>query len=100
MVKEQKRVHERVCPECNTLFTVPATRQHNATKYCSDKCRKQAKREQDLIAQRKYQKKYRWLLKDADKWNRLGSSKLGVEPAKDFEEEARLIKNELKRIKR
>ena len=87
------------CKYCGIEFLVDKTRKFNATKYCSNECRKNAKREQDLEAQRKYQKRYKWLLKDADKRGQLGEVRLGSTPEKDFYKEHQQIKRELRRIR-
>ena len=91
--------HERICKWCKKPFIIPATRKNNPVKYCSDQCRKNAKKEQDLMAQRRYQLRYKWMLKDADPNGRLGEVRLGPKPSPDFDEEQRLIKKELKRCK-
>lgn len=93
------KTNKKICKWCRKPFTIPAIRANNAVKYCSDTCRKNAIRDQNLMAQRRYQMRYKWLLKDADKRGQLGEVRLGVKPNANFEIEQRLIEKELNKIR-
>ena len=87
----------RKCKWCKKPFTVISERKTNAIKYCCDNCRKNAKREQDLRAQQKFQLKYKWLFKHSDPKGRLGESMIGPTPEPDWQKEYELVHRELKR---
>lgn len=95
-MKSKERI--RFCQYCGEFFYLPHGRKGNAMKYCSVKCRRNARLEKNLKAVRKYQKLYKWLLKEKPNFNQY-SGRLGANPSDDFEEELRLVENELKRFK-
>ena len=70
-------------------------KKHFNNKYCSDKCRRNAKREQNRTAW------FKWFYKNKERIydTMLGTGSLGEHCSPDFETEAILVKNELKRLK-
>ena len=71
----------------------PYKKQHNRQVYCSQECRKNAKREQDRQAWT------RWFHKNKKKLytTRLGTRTIGPKPNPDPEREAEIIRNEKQR---
>ena len=78
------------CAYCNKEFVKP----HFNSKYCSDDCRSNAKREQDRKAW------FRWFYKNKKRIydTMLGTGSLSEHCQSDFEVEAVLVKNELRRL--
>ena len=91
----QNTTREIKCKWCGKYFRVPRTREYNAVKYCSMKCSYYAWLEKNLETTRRYNRKYQDIIKQ-----RLGDSRLGANPVKDFETELKLIRRELERIRR
>lgn len=74
---------------------------HNRVMYCSDYCRKQARREQKAMYQRKRRKLINQgvlIVKDTEK-QVLGSGYLGNHRHNNFKREYNALENELKRLK-
>ena len=97
---QQKPKHKprtKNCAYCGRIFILPHGRGGNAKKYCSEACTKNARREKNLLAVRRYQKKYYDLLKNKPSFNKY-AGRLGVKPSSNFDEEYRKIKAELKRF--
>lgn len=78
----------RLCQWCGKYFHPNSP----LAKYCSDECRDYAKKENNLIRQRRFQNKYQ--IKDKV----LGNSNLKQHRNEDFSRELELIRNERRRL--
>lgn len=85
---------EKTCKYCNKKF-IP---QSPNNQYCSEKCKKNARRETLVQATRKYRKLYKDVQTSSDLKN-VGTSSLGPHRDDNFEEELRKIEKEMKRLK-
>ena len=71
----------------------PFTKTHNRQMYCSNYCRKQARREQQAGYSRTYRKKYKGMLPDSTLYG-LGSGRLGSHTCHNWRKEDKKIQNE------
>jgi predicted nucleic acid-binding Zn ribbon protein len=78
------------CKLCGKTYT----KKHNRQTYCSDECRKEAKRRQDRQAWTKWFYKNRKTLYQ----KQLGTRTIGPKPNPDTEREAEIVQNEIRRI--
>lgn len=82
------------CKYCGQEFT----KVHNREMYCSDKCRKNAKREQNRNNFHRWYHRHKHELSEKKRWG-LGSGELGAHMHTDFTREYNVIQNELARLR-
>ena len=83
------------CKWCDEDFEVPRRREYNARKYCCPLHAYYARQEQNKKWQRWFRSFYRDVLSGEQLWGR-GSEGLGPHREKDFKEELKKIKQELR----
>lgn len=76
----------------------PFKRNHAPEKYCSEYCRKEARKHQNRIKSNKWYQNHKHELTEKQRWG-LGSSGLGQHSNKDFIREQEIIQRELRRLK-
>lgn len=89
-MKVQIKYPKAKCPICGKTYT----KHHNRQKYCSDECRKEAKRRQDT------KHKLNWWYKNKTHLNqtRLGTICISQHRNPDPDREAEIVKNEKQRL--
>ena len=86
------------CKYCGKGFI----KTHNHQLYCSEKCRKNSRKEQKAAYQRNRRKLVRegkLVVSDQEKYNKYASNLLSQHRHKDFKREYRAIQREMKRLK-
>ena len=89
----------KICGNCKKEFTVPKSRKYNATKYCCEKCRKEAYAEAHNKAQQEYKKRWREYYNHHEIHNsQFGNTQLNRRIDGNWEKEHQAILQELNRL--
>ena len=82
------------CAWCGCKFI----KKHHSEKYCSDKCRNDARGQQSRNKAHRWYHKHKHELTEKQRWG-LGSGTLGSHMHSDFEKEQSVIQKEFSRLK-
>ena len=92
-VETRKKYKESKCGWCGKVFT--PTHSHNL--YCSKQCRYYSDLEHNNQRKIRYRKRFHGMFNDRAILN-VGTGGLGQHAKKNFEDEARIIRNEMKKL--